>query len=276
MKWVSLSGEFAFLSFGGSAKGIIAIGGMAHGIVAIGGILSIGVISIGMNAVGSVAAFGLNAVAPVSLSLINGLGVYTLAGVNGWGTWSRAGTNSTGLVSRGGVNSDSSILPAIIVIVALIAASFVARGTRESRSRDKRLRDFEPNEPVVQPVSARLIAVRDDSIELMDGSKHLVVEVEEPVLRSAHAIVEGSSEEPPRVLVTLVQVVEKVQVAGETSYRARPAETEHSFVRCADIQRAPPGDHWLPKDPMEVQWVIAWTARISAVVTIVLLVALFR
>jgi hypothetical protein len=273
VKWVSTSGEFAFLSFGGTAKGIIAVGGTAHGIVAVGGFLSIGVISIGMNAVGSVAAFGLNAAAPISLSLINSIGVYTLAGVNGWGAWSKASTSSTGISSHGGVNSDYSVLPAVFIVIALIIGSSVARGARDPRAHGdaQRLRKFARSKDLAAAkVSARLVAVLDNSIALEDHPERLVAEVDDTVRRSADAIADAASTDSPRVIAHLERTSEFVPVSGEASYRARPAEAVRVFLRCVDIERDPAESSWLPKDANEVQWVIAWTARISVVATILM------
>jgi hypothetical protein len=274
VKWVSTSGEFAFLSFGGSAKGIIAVGGMAHGVVAIGGFLSIGVISIGMNAIGSVAAFGMNAAAPISIALINGVGVYALAGVNGWGAWSQAKTNSTGISSQGGINSDHSFVPAVLIVIALIVASSVARGARTPRrSEAPRLDQFSRAEGSgVRQVVARLVAVRDGSIELEADDERLTAALHEPVQQMAQALWDGSRS-PPRVLAYLARTIETVPVSAETDYRTRPAETERAVILCADIQSAPPQASWLPQDEMEVQWVIAWTARIAAAVTILIMLA---
>jgi hypothetical protein len=276
VKWVSTSGEFAFLSFGGSAKGIIAVGGMAHGVVAIGGFLSIGVISIGMNAIGSVAAFGMNAAAPISIALINGVGVYALAGVNGWGAWSQAKTNSTGISSQGGINSDHSFVPAVLIVIALIVASSVARGARTPRggATAARLNQFSrATGTAVREVIARLVAVRNGSIELEADGERLTAEIHESAQRSAQALWDGSRSGPPRVLAHLARTIETVQVSAETDYRTRPAETERTVIHCADIQRAPPQASWLPQDEMEVQWVIAWTARIAAAVTILIMLA---
>jgi hypothetical protein len=276
MKMVSMSGEFAFFSFGGSAQGIIAVGGMAHGVIAFGGILSIGVVSIGMNAVGSVVAVGMNTAAPISISLINGLGVYTVAGVNGLGTWARAGTNSTGVVSQGGVNSDHSVIPAIVVILALIVASSVARGARERRVSHPRLGNFVRSLGRDDwHVTAQLKSVNDDdTVELADGDAHVVARLDEPLARSARAL--ASAEEPVDVLVHLLRTSELVRVGSETGYRARPEEEEREVIRCLDIQRAPKPEHWLPKNRDEIQWTIAWTARIAVVVTIVVLVIALR
>ncbi len=87
LQWVSLKGEYAFLSVGGTARGIIAIGGVAHGFVAGGGALSVGVSSIGTNALGSVIAPGLNAAAPSTLSILQGPGVANADRVRGGGGW---------------------------------------------------------------------------------------------------------------------------------------------------------------------------------------------
>lgn len=277
MKMVSMRGEFAFFSFGGSAHGIIAVGGMAHGVIAFGGILSFGVVSIGMNAIGSVVAVGMNTAAPISISLINGLGVYTLAGVNGLGTWARAGTNSTGAISSaGGVNSHHSVLPSVIVIVALIVASSVARGAREPREKHPTLRSFvRSRDRDDWHVTAQLKGVKDDdTVELADGDAHVVARLDEPRARSARAL--ASDEEPVDVLVHLLRTRELVRVGSETGYRARPEEEEREVIQCLDIQRAPRREHWLPKNRDEIQWTIAWTARIAVVVTILVLVIALR
>lgn len=272
VKWLSTSGEFAFLSVGGTAQGVIAIGGVAaHGLVAIGGVASAGVISIGMNAVGSFFALGMNTAAPISLSLINGLGIYSAAGVNGWGAWTDAGTNSTGMSSHGGVNSDFSVLPAIVVIAILLIVSSVARGKREPRAQPGTLplRRFMRSPKLdAGEVRARLVATHDEAIELADGNLRVSVAGSEPMLSHARALGIRSK----IVIAHLVRVEEVVPDGREVGYRESPGETTRVTVRCLDLAPAPAPESWLPKDADEVQWVIAWSARVAAVVAIALLV----
>jgi hypothetical protein len=274
VRWFSSSGEFAFFSVGGVARGIIAVGGVAHGVIALGAIASVGVISIGMNAVGSVAAFGMNALAPISLSLINGLGIYSVAGVNGWGAWSYASVNSTGLFGHGGVNSDHSVVPAVLTVAILILLSSLVRGRRERRVRlhVMPLRSFVRSLVLAEtPVSARLAAVRLDAIELADGRERLVIPGNELLTGRALAIAEASKSGAPPVVATLVRSEETVAVAQEVGYRERPPETTRTVVRCVAIEAPPRSEGWLPADALEVQWVLAWSARIAAVVSIALL-----
>jgi hypothetical protein len=269
VRWVSTSGEFAFLSIGGIAKGIIAIGGVAHGVVAIGGIASAGVISIGMNAIGSVVAVGMNSVAPISLSLINGLGIYSAAGVNGWGAWSHGGTNASGLAGHGGVNTSYSVVPAVLVIGLLIVLSSVVRGKRGWRAKSDlvSLRRFVRSPELrEEKVNARIVAVRDDGVELRDGAFQLSLRADPRLVARARGIA------TPYVTAHLARVEERVPVAAEVSYRERPPETERVVLSCVEIEAAPEPDGFLPKDEGEVQWVIAWTARAAAVVSIAILV----
>jgi hypothetical protein len=272
VKAFSTSGEFAFVSFGANAKGIVAIGMMAHGVIAFGGVLAIGVVSIGMNAIGSVCAVGMNAAAPISISAINGIGVWTLAGVNGWGTWTRAGTNASGVVSDGGVNSWPSLIPSLIVFVALVVASFVAPGKRERRTKLPTLRDFLAAPDTDRHVTAWLGALDDGAtLELEDEGARVHAELSEPAARSARAILEGGPSEPQRVLVHLEQATVTVHTGGDAGYRDRPEREERVVVRCLDLQRAPAVEHWLPKDRHEIQWTIAWSARIAAAAALALL-----
>lgn len=270
MRWFSGSGEFAFVSFGGVARGIIAVGGTAHGVVAVGGIASVGVISIGMNAAGSVVAFGMNAVAPISFSLINGLGIYSRAGVNAWGTWSHAGTNATGAFSRGGVNSNHSWLPAVIVILLLLGLSSVLRGKRERRGPSVlRLRRFLSTPAMAEAkVRARLRAVHPDAIDLADAGHEVSAVADGPTVREATSIRRSSSGRAPAVLVELRRTEERVldeRPRQEASYRQRPEEVTRTILRCTAIE-APPRKAWWPQDAGEVQWVLAWTARLAAVI----------
>jgi hypothetical protein len=273
VRWVSCSGEFAFLAFGGTAKGIIAIGGVAHGIVAIGAIASAGVISIGMNAVGSVAAVGLNAAAPISLSLINGLGLYSVAGVNGWGVWTHAGTNAAGISSHGGVNTSYSVLPGVVVILILIAASSVLRGKRAPRGKSGAipLRRFVGSALTEARVRARLMAAPDGAVELADGGPPIVFRADASLAARARAVVEAAPTAVP-VFARVAQVEERVVTEEEASYRERPAETKSVVLLCTAIEPAPEPESWLPKDASEIQWVIAWSARVAAMVSIALLV----
>lgn len=275
MRWVSTTGEFAFLSFGSSARGIIAVGGMAHGVIAFGAIVSVGVCAVGMNAVGSVVALGMNAAAPISLSLINGVGIYTRAGVNGWGAWSQAGTNSTGLTAEGGVNTDYSVLPAVVVLALMLVISSVVRGKRTPRVRPAGvdLRSFVRSEgPFEAEVDARLVAVGAGALELASGSERVSAQASESLVARARAIATVGKAKRVWVVAQLARLEERMPVDAEVSYRERPAETTRAVVRCLAIAPAPEPESWLPKDSGEVQWVIAWTARIAAVAAIALLV----
>jgi hypothetical protein len=275
MRWISFSGEFAFLSVGSTAQGIVAVGGGAYGIIAIGAFGSVGVISFGMNAVGSVAAFGMNAAAPISISLINGLGVFSAAGVNGWGTWTRAGTNSTGLISDGGVNTDQSFVPTVFVIVILIVVSSVLRGARAPRhpAGTVPFRRFVRSETSAEAaVTARLVSVREDAIELADAAEAAAVTADEPVLAAARALIATGRATPRPVVAHLSRGEESVQEGDEARYRERPRHTKRVVLRCSAVEPAPDSGKWLPRSLAEVQWVIAWTARLSAIVAVLAVV----
>lgn len=268
VRWVSLSGEFAFLSVGGSATGIIAVGGNARGVVAIGAIASAGVISIGMNAIGSVAALGMNTLAPISISLINGLGLYTYAGVNGWGAWSTAGTNSTGLWTDGGVNSGHSVLPAVLVIVIMLVVSSAVRGKRTKRKPVTALplrRFIRSPELLEVKAVARLTAIRGEDLELTDGRELVTARASESLRQHARALIAAGETKAPEVVASVARVEERVPGTAEVGYRDR-SETTRVVVQCLEIEPAPEREGWLPKDADEVQWVIAWSARIVAVV----------
>ena len=56
--------------------------------------LSVGIISIGGNAVGSFIAIGGNAAAPIALGGINSVGIISFAGVNAIGLYGGAGVNT--------------------------------------------------------------------------------------------------------------------------------------------------------------------------------------
>jgi len=280
MRWFSKNGEFAFLSVGSTANGVIAVGGVATGVVAIGGILAVGAVSIGMNAVGSVAAFGMNAVAPISIALINGFGLLTLAGINGWGAFTLAGVNATGATSRGGINSDHSVVPAIAVIVLLVVISSYVRGRRAPRNERwlgtvpllSFLRSTETGE---QRVRARLREVREDAIELAADDESLTVTVvDAPALAIARTI--ASSEAETRVIARVSRTEEIEAPIDPGGYRARPRTTTHTVVRCLDVARDEASESWLPKDAEEVKWALAWSARVSALVSFAVVAWLLR
>jgi hypothetical protein len=67
-------------------------GVLGVGIFAFGWALSVGFISISMNAVGWI-AIGMNAAGFVSIGLINSIGVFSFGGVNSCGGWGRGGVN---------------------------------------------------------------------------------------------------------------------------------------------------------------------------------------
>jgi len=277
MRWVSFSSEeFAFLSIAGNAQGIIAIGGVARGVIAIGGIASVGVVSVGMNALGSVAAFGMNAAAPISLALINGVGIYALAGVNAWGALSTAGVNASGISGRGGVNTSMTMLPAIVVIAALVVGSIVVRGSRASRAGPAsiRLERFLRSPALSEArVRANLVAVRDAAIELADGNRTVTLDVADSSIVERARRLAASEELAPSLLVEVERVEEVVQTNdANADYRHRPDATRREVLRCLDVGLAPPPGGWLPRDSDEVQWVIAWSARIAALVSLIVVI----
>jgi hypothetical protein len=272
VKLYSSNGEFALLSFGSTARGVIAIGGAAYGIIAIGAVGSAGVIAVGMNAFGSVAAFGMNAVAPISFSLINGLGLYTRAGVNGYGAWATAGTNAAGVVSDGGVNNSISWIPTVIVIVALLVISSALPGKRAKRERDPTptLREFLSSPELESAkVRARLRGVREGNVELQDGPASQEIDANAETRELAEALWTGK---PRDVIAELVRVEESEPVSRELSYRERPQSTTTTVTRCVGLELAPEPEGWLPKDLDEIQWFIAWSARLSVAVAVGLLV----
>lgn len=268
MRWVSLSGELAFLSIGGSAKGIIAIGGTAYGVIAIGGIAAGGVVAIGMNAAGAVAAFGMNAVAPISFSLINGFGIYCVAGVNGWGGWTEAGVNATGVTPDGAVNTDQSLWPAVALAVALLVASLLLRGERIVRGNPMTLplsRFLRSTGVEAAEVRARLVAVHDDRIELAQGGELAVFVVDASLATRARSM-SGAA-----VFVSVSRVEEELIDADESGYRDRPDATTRTVLRGRSIERAPSPARYLPKTDDELLWIIGWSARIAALGSIIAL-----
>lgn len=276
MRWFSSKGEYAFLSIGGTAKGVIAIGGTAVGVVAIGGIISIGAISIGMNSVGTVAAIGMNTAAPISISLINGVGVLSLAGVNGWGAWTRAGVNATSMAGGGGINTAYSIIPALLIIVALLIGSSVIPGRWEPRDSIRRgsvkLRSFLRSKDLgEQRVRGSLRRANDGGIELFDGDETLsILDVERSALESARHIARGKKDPSPVIALLSRSEEDTVAADEEGDYRARPRMNKRSVVRCLEIVADEP-ESLLPKDTGELTWVLAWSARIATVSSIAML-----
>lgn len=259
MRWVSFrTNEFAFLSINGTAQGVIAIGGVAHGVVAIGGIASAGVVSIGMNAAGTLVAIGMNAVAPISLSLINGLGIFVLAGVNGWGTWARAGTNAAGLSAGGGVNSSESFVPTLLMLVILIVASALVRGTRAKRDRDAvALGPSHELPPGVTRVRARLRALNESSVTLEIRGEPQVFESDVALWPLARQMI-GTE-----VIAEVASDERWVAESTERSYREPVRGEAETVLRCVALETAPPRETWLPRDVSELQWVLGWSARLA-------------
>ncbi|MCC6903485.1 MAG: hypothetical protein IT377_31230 [Polyangiaceae bacterium] len=267
MRWFSRTGEYAFLSVGGTARGVIAIGGVAHGVVAVGGVASVGVVSIGLNAMGSVVALGMNAVAPISLSLINALGFYVVAGINGWGAWTRAATNATGIAAQGGVNSTVSVLPAAVFTLLALVLSTVFRG-RRSRGGPISLGRFQRANGVARArVRARLGRVEDDRIELTGDGDPVWCRVDAAMRDRAADLLAGAVAGPPHVAAEVVRGEERV--AGEApdgaSYRERIPEVARELLTCVSLEPAAEEAPFWPKDADEMQWVVAWTARLALV-----------
>src|SRR5439155_23253793 len=115
-----------------------------------------------------------------SFGAVNALGIYALSAVNAFAAWSSAGINATGIGGHGGVNTEVSILPALLTIAALIAASFVARGSRASRTivaQELPLRRFlASTELGVANVTATLVAAQGGSLVLSDGGESIAIE----------------------------------------------------------------------------------------------------
>ena len=276
MRWVSFKdGEFAFLSIARSARGVIAIGGVAHGVVAIGGICSIGVVSIGMNALGTGVAIGLNTFAPISLSIINAVGIYALAGTNSCGTWAGAGVNASGMQTAGGVNNDWSIAPTVVVILVLAIGSLVFRGKRTPRGFSVSLERFIESTRATAVVRARLVRIGDGALELR--ADDLTVSVECPgegTMADARKLMEDATRPEPMVLVILERREVAVAIAREGGYRDAPETTTEVVYRCTSVSPAPPTPGLLPRDVGEVEWVIAWSARLAAAAGVIAVAAL--
>lgn len=262
MRWFSRTGEYAFFSVGGTARGVIAIGAVAHGVVAVGGVASVGVVSIGLNAMGSVVALGMNAVAPISLSLINALGFYVVAGINGWGAWTRAGTNATGIAVQGGVNTTVSVLPAAVVTLLALVLSTVFRGRRSRGGGPMSLARFQRAKGLSSArVRARLGRVEDDRIELTGDGDPVWCRVDATVRDRAASLMAGD------VAAEVVRSEERVvgEAPAGASYRERIPEVERELLTCVGLEPAAEKDPFWPKDADEMQWVVAWTARLALV-----------
>jgi hypothetical protein len=279
VRWISTKGEFAFLSIGGNATGIIAVGGVATGIVAVGAFVSVGVVSIGMNAAGTVLAAGMNTAAPFSFAAINGLGLYVLAGVNAFGAWATSGVNAMGISAGGGTNSDVTFLPAILMIILLVGGSFVVKGARRRRVSTTfdfvRLRDF-LRDPTLgeRRVHARLIGVRDGEIDLGDGGAASTVRVvDASIVDTARHFFYGP-QAPVDVVVRLAREEETVADEAPTDYRAAPHASSLRTIHCLDIEPAPAKENMLPESPAEIRWCLRVSARVAAALAIVAMVAM--
>jgi len=269
-RWFSMRGEFAFLSIGGSACGVIAIGGMAHGVIAFGGIISIGVISVGMNAIGSVAALGLNAVAPIGISLINGAGFMSVAAVNSCGTWSAGGVNSTGMESDGGVNSGTSVLPTVVLFVIGLVAALVARGRREPRTQPTcvALGELTSGRLPEGLVQGRLRAT-EGGVAISTGGVDQPIEISGAASGPVERLL-GRRGRSGRLYIRLA--VDEEQRRGEPgpTYRIAPDVEIVRTLRCLSAETPDP-PWWLPVSRDEVQWWIARTLIASLLAVGVLL-----
>jgi hypothetical protein len=276
MRWVSFKeDEFAFVSIARTARGVIAIGGVAHGVIAVGGICSVGVVSIGMNALGTGVAIGLNTFAPVSISLINAVGIYALAGTNSCGTWASGGVNASGLKTDGGVNADWTIAPSIVTVLVLAVGSLVFRGKREARGFSVSLERFVESPQATAVVRAQLVRIGEGTLELRgDGVTLSVEHVGEGALADARKLIGDGTEDEPAVLVVLERRVVTVPVAEEGGYRDAPATTTEIAYRCSSVSAAPRVLGPLPRNMGEVEWVIAWSARFAAAAGVVCIAAL--
>ncbi len=111
-------------------------------------------------------------------------------------------------------------------------------------------------------------------LTLRDGRDTIAIPGCHALLGRAAVLRESSKEPEAPVVVDLRRVDEQVvEEQREASYRERLQQTTRTVVRCLEIEPAPERETWLPKDGPEVQWVIAWTARLAALVAIVLVVS---
>jgi hypothetical protein len=95
--------------------------------------------------------------------------------------------------------------------------------------------------------------------------KTLVLEAE-PALAS-HEELLGKD-----VIAEIATTERWVADATERSYREPVPGKSETVFRCTALEPAPPRETWLPRDVPELQWVLAWSARLSLAGSIVAVV----
>jgi hypothetical protein len=71
-----------------------------------------------------------------------------------------------------------------------------------------------------------------------------------------------------RVVAKLVREREEVETAAEDDYRAPPHVETHEILRCTEIAPFTKKRVWRPEDEDELQWVLAWSARVGAALSL--------
>jgi hypothetical protein len=142
--------------------------------------VSVGVVAIGINAVGSCLAIGVNAVAPISLAAVNGLGVLCFAGVNGLGTTGSAGVNGGYSPFVGGV---------LAVVMGVVALTLRNRLTKTDADEPACVPLREARERDDSWLRATHVEARDGGLVLRVGGEDVAVEVEAQVDAAARAAI---------------------------------------------------------------------------------------
>jgi hypothetical protein len=216
---------------------------MATGFVALGWVMSVGIISISMNAVGWI-AIGMNAVGFVSFGLVNSIGVFSFGGVNGCGGWGVGGVNADG-------GRELGLFVSAVIAVALLFA----------RTRTWPANDDEALVPLdvataggALPARARLVEVRD-GVVLRAGAMVVRARVPAELLADFEVLGRGA-----RVLVRFARVPHAIAGAG---YRDEAAELVTEVV---SVERDPrPSFVWaLVSDNMGINLVFAWAGLVAA------------
>jgi hypothetical protein len=223
-------------------------GALGVGIVGLGWALSIGFVSIGINAVGWI-AIGVNAAGFIALGLVNSAGVFSFGGVNAVGGWGGGGVN-TGTSGPFGVG-----VCAITVVLLLVARVRTwPRGDAQELVPLAAAADSEGSW-----ARARLMRAAGDVITLRDDETELRALAADEFIARCAMLGHGAP-----VRVRLRRVADRSECAG---YRD-PANVVEEIVDIADGRRA----GWPRRafgDQIGIQLAFACVGLVAAAVSLV-------
>jgi hypothetical protein len=223
----------------------VGTGTVGAGFVALGWALSVGIVSIGTNAVGWI-AIGVNAAGFVSVGLVNSVGVFSFGGVNALGGW-----------GSGGVNAGGAPWLGLLVSATAAVGLLVARVRVWPREEPHPLASLpEALEGAKSPARAWIERLGED-IVLRAGATEVRAKASADVTARCAALGRGA-----RVLVRFARIKQEVATAG---YRDDAAVMVTELIEVTPDPR-PSLARAIVSGPVGLNLVFAWAGLVVAVV----------